>query len=201
MCIRDRPGLPRAGERLGDGGHPGCGERGPGRRAERGAVGECGAAHPRADLGRPGRRAPPARRRPRAVRARRVAAGAADQPLHPVRGDGPGRRSGRRRAVDRRDQLAGRSRGHPAPGRAGTPQDRRDHRALADDVQPRPDRRLPGRAGDGRAAGGPHPDRGRRLPSRGRLPAGPGTAAPPGPADRRLRRERPPGARAVRGRA
>ncbi|MGX1250798.1 transcriptional regulator with XRE-family HTH domain [Streptomyces ambofaciens] len=36
---------------------------------------------------------------------------------------------------------------------------------------------------------------------RGRLPAGPGTAAPPGPADRRLRRQRPPGARALRGRA
>ena len=98
---------------------------------------------------RPGSTAcwPAARRRdPGALRARRGPARPADQPRHPVRGDRPGRRPGRRRALDRRHQLAGRAGRHPPPGRARPPPDRRDQRAGADDVQPGPDRRLPGRA-------------------------------------------------------
>ena len=58
-----------------------------------------------------------------------------------------------------------------------------DQRALPDDVQPRPGRRLPRGAGDGRAAGRPRADHGRRLPPRGRLPASASNccAAPTGP--------------------
>lgn len=186
---------------MGDGGHPGRGERRPRCGTECRPERERRAADPGQDVGRPGRRPAPARRDPRAVRARRVPARPADQPFDPVRGDGPGGRPGRGRAVHRGDQLAGRTCRHPASGRARAPQDRRDHRAVPHDVQPCPHRRLPRRPGDGRAPGRAGPDPARRLPPRDRLPAGPGAAAPPGPADRRVRRQRPPGARAVRGRA
>ncbi|CAK7281670.1 hypothetical protein SGPA1_12463 [Streptomyces misionensis JCM 4497] len=196
----DRPGLPRAGERLGDGGHPGRGERGAVGRAQRGAVRVRRAAHPRPLLGRPGRRPPPARGGAGPVRTGRGPAGVADQQVHPVRGGGPGRRPGPGRAVHRRHQLAGRPGRHPPSDRAGPHPDRRDQRAHPDDVQPCPDRRLPRRHGDGRAARRLLACPGRGLPPRGRLPPGPGAAAPPRPPHRDLRGQRPPGAGPLRGR-
>ena len=122
--------------------------------------------------GRPGR--------PRAARtgvlgpsrARRVPARPADQRAASRSWSRPGRRPRRRRALDRRHQLAGRPGRHPPSDRTRPPPHRRHQRA-PDDVQPRPGRRLPGRSGDRRAAGRPRPAQARRLPPRDGLPAGP----------------------------
>ena len=79
--------------------------------------------------------------------------------------------------VGRRDQLERRPGRHAAPARTRSHADRDDRRPRRHALQPRPGRRLPRGAGDGRADGRPGPDPLGHVPRRGRLRPRHGAAA------------------------